>query len=122
MTAIGPAGGSYVYPESVRRWGNGGVMPTAELKLEDRAAWAQAIADSYNRSDNGKIHPKTGDEVLRDDDESERMRLKAALGMESFLAGEGVPVNGTTQEMYARAIEDVSAARASPTSITPALS
>lgn len=114
MATLGSIGNAYAYPANVRRFNDGSVIPTAELKIEDRAAWAQARADSYNRGDSGKLHPKTADDVLREEDESERMQLKMAQGMENFLAGKGIPVNGTTPEMMARAIEQVREARSKP--------
>lgn len=88
MTTIGAVGGSYTYPANVKRWGDGSVIPTAELKNEDRHAWALALADSYNRSESGQVNPKTAEQVLAEDDESNRMKLQAAQGYERFLAGE----------------------------------
>jgi len=114
MTTIGPSVGAYVYPQNVQRFNDGSVIATEELKLENREAYAQARADSYNRSDNGKINPKTREDVLREEDESDQMHLRMAQNDEAFLAGKGVPVNGTTQEMYDNAIAQAREARGKP--------
>lgn len=114
MTTIGPNSGAYVYPQNVQRYNEGSVIATEELMLENREAWAQAVADSYNRSDNGKINPKTREEVLRFYDERDQMHLRMAQNNEAFLAGKGVPVNGTTREMYENAIAQAREARSTP--------
>lgn len=114
MTTIGSVGSGYAYPANVQRFNEGSVIPTEELKLENREAYAQAVAESYNRSDDGKVNPMTKEEVLRRLDESDRMHLKMALCEEAFLAGKGTPVNGTTQEMMDHAIVQAREARSKP--------
>ncbi|KPF79227.1 hypothetical protein [Novosphingobium sp. AAP93] len=114
MTTIGPSSSAYVYPQNLQRYNEGSVIATEELMLENREAWAQAVADSYNRSDDGKINPKTREEVLRFYDECDQMDLRMAQNDEAFLAGKGVPVNGTTIEMYENAIAQMREARSTP--------
>ena len=114
MTTIGPVSSTYAYPANVRRFGDGTVMATEELKLENREAYAQAVAESHNRSDSGTVNPMTKEEVLRRLDESDQMHLRMAQGDEDFLAGKGTPVNGTTQAMMDNAIAQAREARSKP--------
>jgi hypothetical protein len=109
VTTIGASGGAYAYPANVRRFGNGSVIPTAELKVEDRAAWAQATADSYNRSDG--VKPKTAEDVLRFYDESDKTDLRLAQTKEALFSGTLKLVNGSSPEIASHALTQAREAR-----------
>ncbi len=52
------------------------------LRMTDRTAYAQRVADSSN----GRF---TADQILAEEAESDRMKLKEAQAQENFLAGKG---------------------------------
>lgn len=80
-----------------------GRAPTPAI-YQDRAVYAQRLADMAG----GK---QTLEEVTARLEDSDRLKLWAAKLQEDFLAGKGIPVNGTTQEMFDREVANAREAR-----------